>query len=53
MRGKDELVKPRIQSLGITPAHAGKSICTILAGFVPWDHPRACGEKNGCVPQMR
>ena len=30
----------------ITPAPAGRSRLTISAIACPWDHPRACGEKE-------
>ena len=32
-------------SLGITPAHAGKSLFGLLSSAVFRDHPRTCGEK--------
>ena len=50
-------------SLGITPAHAGKSHRLHLSIHRPWDHPRTCGEKTfleqtgpaglGSPPHMR
>ena len=30
---------------GITPACAGKSYAPKNVRFLPWDHPRVCGEK--------
>ena len=32
--------------MGITPAHAGKSIRTLLHKNHKWDHPRTRGEKE-------
>ena len=44
MRGKHE--EPQIPQLpnGITPAHAGKTLATVLFRACKRDHPRACGE---------
>ena len=49
--------------IGITPAHAGKRSIRFDSLFLPWDHPRACGEKKirldivrreqGSPPRMR
>ena len=63
MRGK---VYPRINTgipIGITPAYAGKSGCTITVAISGKDHPRLCGEKftffrlysgeKGSPPPMR
>ena len=63
VRGKveDEIIN--IQDERITPAHAGKRASASPAPSVPWDHPRACGEKDcwdlalsvveGSPPRMR
>ena len=45
MRGKGVQNRSRIGVLGITPAHAGKSICHGTCRRKRRDHPRACGEK--------
>ena len=63
MRGKVGQLPEIVVVIGITPAHAGKSI---PAGKHPgsrWDHPRTCGEKlritrldaflEGSPPHMR
>ena len=34
----------------ITPACAGKSMRTSTTHFLPWDHPRMCGEKTKKIP---
>ena len=63
MRGKElNQLKP-CRTLGITPAHAGKSKCKIVENVTQKDHPRACGEKHslaicltvwaGSPPRMR
>ena len=45
VRGKAASADVGFRNLGITPACAGKSVCTLdIAGF-PEDHPRVCGEK--------
>ena len=48
---------------GITPAYAGKSMCHSFLTAGHWDHPRVCGEKSmsavqtldrmGSPPRMR
>ena len=63
MRGKAFLVFLFLTELGITPAHAGKSVIVITGSFGYRDHPRACGEKanrhtsplltSGSPPRMR
>ena len=63
MRGKDNLTVEQVSSIGITPAHAGKSSTPVYALRRFWDHPRACGEKMashagyiimmGSPPRMR
>ena len=45
MRGKGYIFATACVLIGITPAHAGKSCCSILAFYKRWDHPRTCGEK--------
>ena len=44
MRGKLDRVIGVAAEVGITPAHAGKTLCSrpLTAGNT--DHPRACGE---------
>ena len=63
MRGKDVTFPYLTYDAGITPAHAGKSLCWGLAYRGGRDHPRACGEKEvldfgqfitpGSPPRMR
>ena len=63
MRGKDAKVIYMPDTIGITPAYAGKSYCRIGKLSTKKDHPRVCGEKIivfvGCVellgspPRMR
>ena len=63
MRGKVFQGFDDFQSLGITPAYAGKSSFTSVELFSTWDHPRVCGEKRhtsrfwkntaGSPPRMR
>ena len=48
MRGKDALSFMFRNSPGITPAYAGKSQPDRQSGCSYQDHPRVCGEKNGC-----
>ena len=48
MRGKVSLTCAPSASYGITPAHAGKSICRGIMSTKIEDHPRTCGEK-ACV----
>ena len=45
MRGKGIKASQESSPYGITPAHAGKSCCVVVTPMLPWDHPRACGEK--------
>ena len=49
MRGKVMRIKMTGDCGGITPAHAGKSICTFINTPFSRDHPLACGEK--CPPE--
>ncbi len=63
MRGKAPHAGPLPRHGGITPAHAGKSICFARETLQARDHPRACGEKalrrysrtcrRGSPPRMR
>ena len=45
MRGKDAHVVTVKDTIGITPAYAGKSVPQAQSGNRLWDHPRVCGEK--------
>ena len=47
MRGKGRGLRSVLVRFGITPAHAGKRICPLLAVYFATDHPRPCGEKLG------
>ena len=63
MRGKVPSCGGNSESLGITPAHAGKSLTESRNRSENRDHPRACGEKvfphlpgelvQGSPPRMR
>ena len=63
MRGKDTLRYILRFLVGITPAHAGKSLRPLVQPLPARDHPRACGEKEtenvsthhriGSPPRMR
>ena len=63
MRGKGASTPGGASGSRITPAYAGKSGCGFFYGFLNWDHPRVCGEKNvpfsavgfelGSPPRMR
>ena len=63
MRGKGARYAIGLEYFGITPAYAGKSICTKIWKERRWDHPRICGEKlyamkparagKGSPPHMR
>ena len=46
MRGKGRHPLHKVVVLGITPAHAGKSIARNRCPVCSWDHPRPCGEKS-------
>ena len=50
VRGKAFVPAPMLSTLGITPACAGKSICTRSHAFNVRDHPRMCGEKLSKPP---
>ena len=50
MRGKERAANPDVAALGITPAHAGKSLHGLVKGKTTRDHPRACGEKGLLEP---
>ena len=45
MRGKGYAAKPQDVNQRITPAYAGKSVCTHCLTYCRGDHPRLCGEK--------
>ena len=45
MRGKDDGVAGITQSMGITPAYAGKRLYIFPQTTLDRDHPRLCGEK--------
>ena len=47
MRGKVREIKTGKSRRGITPAYAGKRRRCCAFRWLPWDHPRVCGEK--CV----
>ena len=63
MRGKVLARLERDVRVGITPAHAGKSVSSCLIECVHQDYPRTCGEKShfgktvvlfmGLPPHMR
>ena len=63
MRGKRFLLQRCRCVAGITPAHAGKTLCKQIRDTTGRDHPRACGEnkafllcpleKEGSPPRMR
>ena len=46
MRGKAEFLKNGRETLGITPAYAGKSPRGTPRQQISRDHPRLCGEKS-------
>ena len=50
MRGKVKKTQKGIQSAGITPACAGKSLSAALMSARSGDHPRMCGEKLYWLP---
>ena len=52
MRGKLVPVCDGRIVAGITPADAGKTLCSIDNYVLAKDHPRGCGE-NGYVPKRR
>ena len=63
MRGKQALNARYAGTVGITPAHAGKTFFQFAQFICPPDHPRACGENaaigchrvnfRGSPPRMR
>ena len=63
MRGKQKPEINDVLEVGITPAHAGKTIPKTSLLLFDWDHPRACGENQkeqynriyalGSPPRMR
>ena len=48
MRGKAHFIQQFMESLGITPAYAGKSSNKKYLEDYDRDHPRVCGEKFIC-----
>ena len=46
MRGKGYAAKPQDVNQRITPAYAGKSVCTHCLTYCRGDHPRLCGKKQ-------
>ena len=48
MRGKVREIKTGKSRRGITPAYAGKRRRCCAFRWLPWDHPRVCGEKLFC-----
>ena len=46
MRGKVLILDDVPGVVGITPAHAGKSLCRYGRRALARDHPRMCGEKS-------
>ena len=46
MRGKLVCKNSGLESMRITPADAGKTVCTTTHTPVQWDHPRVCGENS-------
>ena len=63
MRGTLGSVTDTIFDRGIIPAYAGNTSRTYFTGYLPWDHPRVCGEhstkpekspaQQGSSPRMR
>ena len=45
VRGREQRELLGLESGGITPARAGKSMCQPFHVHSSWDHPRACGEE--------
>ena len=45
MRGKGHCTSFTNWRVGITPAYAGKRRRCFAFRWLPWDHPRVCGEK--------
>ena len=49
MRGEDNMLTKKERAERITPAYAGRSLCSVLVVLQAEDHPRLCGEKtNSC-----
>ena len=46
MRGKVSRIRALINTNGIIPAHAGKSLKMMVSKNQSRDHPRSCGEKH-------
>ena len=63
MRGRAGCGQDAIHTQGITPAYAGKRVCSSELAIARWDHPRVCGEElippllgfglMGSPPRMR
>ena len=52
MRGKLSFLADVLRTVGITPAHAGKTASAGQGKSARKDHPRACGENGtGCECQ--
>ena len=47
MRGKQSVENDKLELVGITPAHAGKTNQFKVFAATYKDHPRACGENAG------
>ena len=50
MRGKAQNEQVCPNTIGITPAYAGKSSALIALSCLLRDHPRICGEKTKKIP---
>ena len=48
-RGKDQLLSSYVCTRGITPAYAGKRVCSRSTYDISKDHPRIRGEKNALI----
>ena len=53
MRGKLLHIDANPRDLGITPAHAGKTVVDCAAAGDGGDHPRACGENTTTMQDKR
>ena len=53
VRGKARVLLGLLAVEGITPARAGKRAIGFTWNFIPWDHPRACGEKRTFAKHCR
>ena len=52
MRGKEGKAEIARTLIGITPAHAGKRMAFVALVCNIRDHPRTCGEKSVCCPDV-